>query len=100
MGAYVNPETETKESWLVANGEPLAKAPERFDAVPGMLPVCLIDNRIFTAAGICFDDGELEEFSRPDGRPRRWYLAPVTRLLEVSGELRYYLRAGATAAVR
>lgn len=85
MGYYVNPVTEEKEDFLDREGQVIA-LPFRWEDVPkGKLPVILLDNRIFTAAGIAFSAHELNEFQLPDDhRPKRGYLVEVEKLRKVS----------------
>jgi hypothetical protein len=83
MGYYVNPSSTSKETWLQENG---TKVPDvlKFDEKPGYRPVCLVDNGPFTAAGICYDDRELDAFKRPDDwRPKQWFMVPINKLLEI-----------------
>ena len=95
MGAYVNPRNETKESFLEREGKrvpPFWEELEWEDIPEGMLPVYLIDNRLFTAAGIAYCKQEMEAFSRDDGRRKKVYLVPIAKLHDVSPELKYYLK--------
>ncbi|MDO8490253.1 MAG: hypothetical protein Q7S47_02440 [bacterium] len=87
MGYYVNPRTESKESFLEREG--IAAPSDRkipWDSVSdGFLPVVLVDNGPFKAAAIAYSEEELEEFTRlDDRRPRRIFLVKVEKLLEVS----------------
>ena len=82
---YVNPPTERKEAFLRNEGTEIDKAPQWSEVPEGTLPVVLVDNGPFTAAGIAFSERELREFSDPgDYRPKRWYIVPIRKLLEVS----------------
>ncbi len=75
MGKYINPPESTKEAWLSRHGIPITEdaAPDIFRS-GDYLPVCLVDNGIFTAAAIGYEIGEVEEFSNPkDIRPRQWF---------------------------
>jgi hypothetical protein len=91
MGHYINPTKETKEEWLKTNGisVPLHHVTEaQFGTWKDpndnpMLPVCLVDNGAFTAAGVCYCKEELVAFVYPDTRPRKWYLVRVDKLKEV-----------------
>lgn len=95
MGCYVNPRHQTKEEWLAQNAyttlepgrKPAWEEAERDDC----LPVCLVDNGPFTAAGIAYCKWEMDAFLRPDGREKRWFYVPTSRLLEVAPDLRSYL---------
>jgi len=83
MGCYVNPPNETKEAWLASH------TVRTSSSIPGKiseiyLPVCLVDNGLFTAAGIAYDDRELEEFMRPDGRAKHWFMVSREDLRKVS----------------
>lgn len=61
--------------------------------------VCVVDNGDFDAAGFCYSKQEFQRFSRPDGRPRRWFQLPrqwilnnfdpdtITDLLERGAEI-------------
>lgn len=94
MGAYINLSDQSKEDWLKENATAVSnRPPKSIDAVEGHLPVCLIDNGMFTAAGIAFDERELQAFSYPDGRPKTWYSVSTEKLMnpEVSN-LYYYLK--------
>lgn len=92
MGLYINPNNMSKEQWLNQNGTPIAGKAE-WNPESGNLPVCLVDNGMFTAAGICFSYGELQAFSSPkDARPKKWYSVGVDKLDAVTeGALGNYL---------
>lgn len=92
MGVYVNQIDMTKEEWLESFGEKLAGPPISISERPGsLLPVCLVDNGLFTAAGVAYSEVELEVFAyRPgDTRPKTWFWAPKEKLLEASNLLHY-----------
>lgn len=76
MGFYVNPKDgSAKEAWLEKHGK--LTEPETVHTMnypKDKLPVCLVDNGIFTAAGIGFDQQEREAFLRQDGRDKIWFL--------------------------
>jgi hypothetical protein len=77
MGFYINPvDGNSKEYWLNHYGSPISQINElkdyKFDGK--FFPVCLVDNGMFTAAGIAYDKRELEVFSNPeDTRPKQWF---------------------------
>ncbi|KKK55786.1 hypothetical protein LCGC14_3071060 [marine sediment metagenome] len=108
MGDYINPPEGTKEDWLEENGE-LVAAPS-WPPPADMVLVCLVDNGPFTAAAICYDEGEFSEFNAPDPtyeevaelkaraeargikvvtagcgeqRPRTWYVVSRKNIVEV-----------------
>lgn len=85
MGLYINPEIITKEEWLLSNGDPVG--------LPSWPPpedkclVCLVDNGVFTAAGVAYSQREFDAFNQPDdSRPKRWYLVATDRVREVVGD--------------
>src|SRR5688572_24932835 len=91
MGIYINPPDMSKEEWLSKHGIKVPTA-HLTEATFGSwkdpqdrpcLPVCLVDNGIFTAAGIAFSPNDLDAFLHPDGRPRKWYLAAIDDLVTV-----------------
>lgn len=75
MGYYVNPEDESKERFLVRVGQPISQGQALiFDFTSDYLPVCLVDNGLFTAAGIAYNREEVVAFTRPDDhRPKLWF---------------------------
>lgn len=85
MGTYVNPQDMTKEEWLRKN----AKMVIRDDAInwndfKEVFLICLIDNMIFSAAGIAFSAQERDAFLQIEGRPTEFYCATKEDLLKVS----------------
>lgn len=84
MGYYINPEDgTTKEDWLEVNASagPFPRPRLKFDFTSPLLPVCLVHNGSFTAAGICYDEHELATFSQPDDhRPKLWFEVERSRL--------------------
>lgn len=45
--------------------------------VVNVLPVCIVDNYTFSAAGIMDTPREREAFTQDDGRPRMYFLIPI-----------------------
>lgn len=98
MGIYINPTNgQTKEEWLKEHAtdpkEPLMRACEdiNYQSVKeaGYLPVCLIDNGGFTAAGVAYNEDELKVFiTRNGGRPTTWFLVPIEKLNDPSSGIR------------
>src|SRR3989344_2573762 len=89
MGYYVNPQGESKASFLKREGIPIANSPKiTWKSVPkGYLPVALVSNGAFNAAGIAFCESELDAFTRlDDPRPRQIFMVPVKKLVEASNE--------------
>ncbi len=87
MGYYINPPNETKEEFLEREASLLSDEDMGFslfldndDAL-----VCLIDNGIFTAAGVVYNVTEFHAFTDPtDPRPKRWYIIKRDKLWDVS----------------
>jgi len=74
MGYYINPEDMSKEEFLKLHGTPIRSVDVK--SVPNdTLPVCLVDNGLFTAAGIIYSSQEADEFLRVDGRRKQWFSA-------------------------
>ena len=67
MGFYINPENESKEDFLRREGKSMGPAignSFEWENLPdGSLPVIIIDNGYFTAAGIAFSEREFEELA-------------------------------------
>jgi hypothetical protein len=84
MGYYVTPLTQPKEEWLKQHAlREVASPPTWADVPTHCLVVCLVDNGMFTAAGIAVDEEELERFKQPDKRKRRWFIVPKLKIFEV-----------------
>lgn len=56
------------------------KEVRNFDYNGTELPVCLVDNGAFTAAGIAYDPRERDDFLRDDGRTKYWFAVRRSRL--------------------
>ena len=81
MGYYVNPTDTSKEAFLHEEGREITDEEARnFDFSKDELPVCLVDNYMFTAAAIAYDPRERDIFLEPDGRSRKWYAVPRSQL--------------------
>lgn len=83
MGQYINPSDMTKEAWLEKHGTEVEPVwPLENDS---KMLVCLVLNPVgFTAAALCFDQGEWDEFTRPDDlRPKRWFIVSIEDLKAV-----------------
>ncbi len=95
MGAYINPASETKGSWLSREGKeiPLQEIKKHED-FSNILPVILVDNGMFTAAAIGYSKGELDYFLRAKNeRPKRYFLVEIKKLHQVSSDLANYLKS-------
>lgn len=100
MGCYIEPEDGDKVAWLLENAEKfgtdrIAPEPERVDQFGDDLrPVCLIDNGMFYAAGIAYNDRELEAFTYPDPRRKFWFWVKLDKLKTVSNVEHYLAELG------
>jgi hypothetical protein len=82
MGRYIN-ELPNGEK-LPANGKAdkllsTVEGTEELETVPEKWEediVCVVDNGSFEAAAYAYNESELQEFSRFDGRPKRWLKVP------------------------
>lgn len=79
MGYYINPHDMSKEQWLAEHGERTV-GPQAITETH--LPVCLVNNGAFNAAGICPNDNEVQAFMYPCGRPKQWFLVSRQALAE------------------
>ncbi len=92
VGFYVDPPDCSKVEWLDKYGELYKGGISKFNEdeyhdlvfVDKKLPVCLVDNGLFKAAGIGFSLDETSHFNRPDGRSKIWYIVPIENLKEIS----------------
>lgn len=91
MGIYINPTGMSKEAWLSMYMKEGSSVPYTWDSVPSdMGLVCLVDNGLFTAAGVAFDENEFKAFNNPeDLRQKIWCIVPRARLLEVCPDLQH-----------
>lgn len=82
MGYYINPENESKEAFLAKNGREVSRAEVmRHDFAGDSLPVVLVNNFSFTAAGIAYDKQELDDWMNDrSGRPVRFFVVSKKNL--------------------
>lgn len=81
MGYYINPPDTAKEEFLQVHGRAIARTQAASHDFSGPdLPVCLMDNGAFTAAGIAYCKEEVTEFLQEDGRRRSWWLVSREKL--------------------
>jgi len=93
MGCYINPACGSKESFLaqyhiLANNDSIksGKIPTYLEIISrNNLPVVLINNGPFTAAGVAFNEREYRAFTyAEDTRSRVLFEVPARDLLNVS----------------
>jgi hypothetical protein len=88
MGIYINPENMEKEDYLEKFGTSLdTKELDNLNnflfEIENTLPVCLVNNGFFTAAGVAFDKREFQVFNNPeDIRLKKWYLMDIDKIKE------------------
>jgi len=95
MGLYIDPASGSKEDWLKEHGQLVKNlqvfgpdASSQYEAIVGKghLPVCLLNNRYFTAAGVAFSLQEFKAFlGGTDGRRHFWFTAPIEELAKLPG---------------
>ena len=100
MGVYVNPKKGTKEDWLMKNGRRVCviwnevTLPDfKSFTEKDELPVILVDNITFTAAGVAFNEQEYKMMTECeiDTRPKILFAAPKKKLKKISN-LKDYLK--------
>lgn len=98
MGAYVNPkgmvQEQDKLAFLVKYGRHVSRkeASEFTDFEGDELPVVCLDNGMFFALGIAFNDREVAEFTAvSDQRPKEYYMVNKSVLYDNSN-LDHYLK--------
>lgn len=82
MGYYINPSDGTeKESWLRKNATKVDRETvANFSFTDDNLPVVLVDNGMFTAAGIAYSPMERDALLTPDHRLRQYFIASKEKL--------------------
>lgn len=85
MGYYINLPDMTKEQWLSKYGTKVADNFKWDQLDDGKLPVVLINNGPFTAAGIAYSPSEFQAFTDPlDNRPKIIYEVAIEDLRKVA----------------
>lgn len=88
MGFYIQvPDRLKKARQLVSlHKAEIIQRPQFFGSVPeGKALICVIDNGIFEAAGLCYSEDEFEDMSTNDGRARTWVLMDKALAHELTG---------------
>lgn len=84
MGFYINPtDGRTPEQWLANEGVLITdQIAKKFNSWKhgNHLPVCLVDNGDFKAAGIAVDEQLRDTMLRDTGRPTVWFLVERHKL--------------------
>lgn len=96
MGCYINPPSESKESFLLREGRMVGEyfvnrgvynPPPKWEDIPAdQRLVCLVQNAGFTAAGVVYKQSEYMAFlpTPYDQRDRIWVLVERSKLSDVS----------------
>jgi len=90
MGCYINPKDCIKEEWLIKNGILVSKDKMEARLLASILPeekmlVALVNNGAFTAAGVMFNDREVEAFTEPsDTRKIFYFQVEVEKLMQIT----------------
>lgn len=86
MGYYIETTvSKNKTKWLCehALGEIQSNAEVAADnATNNKIPICVMDNGPFEAAGIAFNYEELQAFAYPDSRRKQWLLLPREEIIK------------------
>lgn len=81
---YINPPDISKETFLerYAQRVHVENVKSVLDKSPRThIPVCLVDNGAFRAAGVCYSHQEFDAFNSPtDNRPKKWYVIEINNL--------------------
>jgi len=85
MGLYIDPKGRRKEEWLQEHGTIITDDFEWTAFDEDTLPVVLIENGLFTAAGVAYSEAEYDLFMEPDGRPRTVFAVSKKDIMEVTG---------------
>lgn len=96
MGCYLDPDNESKEAYLEREGREVESdyISNNYKDIKqkGSLPVVLVDNGNFTAAGIAYTEREFERFVRYDNRPKRFFIVSIERLSKDVPIVKEYLK--------
>jgi len=104
MGLYINPTEETKEEWLAVNTIQIQGigVPDKMQVealiTSGIIdfktnfPICLIDNGLFKAAGVGYNETEIMRFMQEDGRSKEYCVVDRDKLLDVCPEASDYIK--------
>lgn len=102
MGLYINPKVYSKDEWAKEFGKEVqpelllrtAKAvySQAEDNQVDLL-VCLVDNGMFKALAVAYDEREFQCFTLPeDKRPKTWYIIPVVHIKSVCPDANTYIK--------
>lgn len=90
MGFYINPPDMTKEDWLIKHNVKIFTTPPSFESIreKNLILICLVDNGLFTTAGICYSQREIDAFNQPkDLRLKLWCCVPQEEVFKLMPEV-------------
>lgn len=88
MGLYINPPKESKEDFLRKFGTIISLSEGWTDRPRFSVPVILINNIAFTAAGIGFDEDEFNEFTQITDRATIKMWVPISEIVRIHPEMK------------
>lgn len=95
MGFYLEvQENQNKAGQLIKLGAVnIGLPPKRLADIPkGKILVCVVQNGLFDAAGICYSEAELEEFKETrTGRRRTWLTMDAQKVAELKPAIAEYV---------
>jgi hypothetical protein len=85
MGLYLETQVTLGKAVEIVTTYPSARfiaTPTEFNVPEGQSLLCVVNNGLFNAAGICYDEYEFRAFSDPDDkRKKRWLLMDSDELV-------------------
>jgi len=92
MGYYIEtPQPRNKAAWLVANHKAIV-IPAPIYLSPPLTTICVVENGMFDAAAIAYDQSEFDAFVRPDGRPRTWLAMSTDEVIKLCPRVKERLK--------
>lgn len=91
MGIYIETPLPRKKAEQIVNiyhgTTILAHQPEQFAVPKDKMLICVVNNGIFDAAGLVYNEREFRGFTVPaDGRPKTWLLMDRKTALDAVGK--------------
>ena len=94
MGLYLEPQMN-KGLWLQQNGRFIVGGIGHSDIDYNTIAeddilVCNVDNGFFYAAAVAFSEKEFNEFDKPDGRNKQWFVVDKEKAKSVAPDWKHY----------
>lgn len=84
MGYYIQTEVTTGKAEYLIEHEGAQECQPHQERAEDEALVCVVENGLFDAAGICFSDAERDAFNDPtDPRPKTWLVMLRSRVIEL-----------------